>query len=957
MADSSTILDLLQTSQSSKEVTANALFDALSNGVLFGRRAAGCVALTWGYYGGRFTRADGTIVTVPNGTLTLTANTTHYILEDDGTVSITTVIPSGWPGPLIGNKRACYTVVTGPSSVTSYTDYRTSSSAVGTAVKVPVRDSRNLGIPCDSVTECSAIANTQINLLSSQGGGIIYMVGDDPSKKFFTTGSIWARDKVILVWVNELLFGGNARLGVGGSLDEGTTLFVIRSNSAAGTNVIHCGTGTSDSSHYAVGDLIDIRGQNDTAGIAIDRQLVTITAINSGTNDLTVSPPLEFDLSTNYTGSTAPILPDKTTIARVSSTTLSTLTEGSTTINVGLASLFSPNDVIVIRDNKQCVDVVATSSQNDIHMETNIVRSVDTTANTLTLDLPLVHTYDAAFQPRVLRTIPATHAGHINPVIRYAAQGTSASAHAMLFLYAYQCFCTGLRVLGEPNANLTLALGNVGHGCRISDGCIGNVVYDTIVHRPALFAAGQGYGVSLYSGARANTYKKVQGNGCRHTVLFFKGVADNTVEDVTSIDCRISDIDFHGANETRNTVTTVRAIGGESGTLDSSTKATVKFGNPTHQVGPRGNTVRNVDVENGKDYVVWFLPSTDNLVKGITGTSAKGCLWKFDSGGTTLTMRHNWVEDVKLTGGTKHVEVDGGGSLIVSDCGARNLKVKDAPMTGSSFDLANADRFTLDKCGSINAATGGAPVVSNYIILANTVQHLEVYDFRFDGGNRGVQLTNCTNALIMDPYFTGTFERILINDAGGNSGAKFLGYEATFDPAFVDAGSGSGVIYAPKRLATKKAVSAITLPSTFTGAGNVITVGTGAPAETAGTFVLQTTFKPRIPNGKVTFRAVFPYVSVDATNTVPVTVYWRKTTGPGAWNFAGVAVGRITGGANAGQSILAVDEFVHNLQDLTQTLDVEVRFGSNASTTNVTLNGNFGGKDNPFIELADLVDS
>jgi hypothetical protein len=38
-------------------------------------------------------------------------------------------------------------------------------------------------------------------------------------------------------------------------------------------------------------------------------------------------------------------------------------------------------------------------------------------------------------------------------------------------------------------------------------------------------------------------------------------------------------------------------------------------------------------------------------------------------------------------------------------------------------------------------------------------------------------------------------------------------------------------------------------------------------------------------------------------------------------------------------------------------VDIEVRFGSNASTTNVTLNGNFGGKDMPFIELEETIPS
>jgi hypothetical protein len=447
-------------------------------------------------------------------------------------------------------------------------------------------------------------------------------------------------------------------------------------------------------------------------------------------------------------------------------------------------------------------------------------------------------------------------------------------------------------------------------------------------------------------------------------VLFFKGACDNMVEDVTSIDVRISDIDFHGANETRNTVTNVRVIGGSSTAPDSSTKASgVKFGNPTHQVGPRGNTVRNVDMENAQDYAVWFLPSTDNLVKGITGTSAKGCFWDYDSGGSTLPLVNCWVEDVLLKGGTKHVYVDGGGNKVVNHCGARNLRVRDAPMTGSSYDINNAARFVLDRCGSINAAFGGAPVASSYVVQVATVDFFECFDFRQDGGNRGFQLTTCPNAIIDNPYFSGVYERVLFYDAGGNSGAKFLNYEAAFDASFIDAGSGSGVIYSAKRMAQIK-LTALGLTAAATFTGTALAVGTSAPTATQGNLALQSgasavaSFKPRIPNGVVKFRCVFPFMQVDATNTVVANVWWRKTTGPGAWQFAGSFAGRITGGANAGQTMMYADQFTHNLQDLTQTLDIMVRFGSNATSTVVTpYPGNWGGADRPFIELQETVNS
>jgi hypothetical protein len=112
------LLDLLVQSQSGKEITANALFDACSPSSLFGRRAAVCSGLTWGYYGGVIS-IDGVLTAIANGTVTLSVNTLNYVeVTRAGVVSKNTTAFTPGSIPL-------YTVVTGASTATSYTDYRT----------------------------------------------------------------------------------------------------------------------------------------------------------------------------------------------------------------------------------------------------------------------------------------------------------------------------------------------------------------------------------------------------------------------------------------------------------------------------------------------------------------------------------------------------------------------------------------------------------------------------------------------------------------------------------------------------------------------------------------------------------------------------------------------------------------------------------------------------------------
>jgi hypothetical protein len=135
MADSTTNLDTISASQSSKEVTANALSDAGSPATLYGRRASTTSALTWGYYGGKKLKADGSIASIANGTIALTDAATNYLYATDaGVVTKVTAAPTDWPAPLADDATALYQIVTSGGAVTSYTDYRVTGGGGGSPI-------------------------------------------------------------------------------------------------------------------------------------------------------------------------------------------------------------------------------------------------------------------------------------------------------------------------------------------------------------------------------------------------------------------------------------------------------------------------------------------------------------------------------------------------------------------------------------------------------------------------------------------------------------------------------------------------------------------------------------------------------------------------------------------------------------------------------------------------------
>ena len=123
MANSTSNIDAISVGQASKEVTANAFFDAASQAATYGRRASTSSGLTWGYYGGNVVKADGSTAQIANGTLTLTASATSYIVaaKATGAVSAATTT-TNWDNAT--DYWRLYSVVCGASTVTSWSDVR-----------------------------------------------------------------------------------------------------------------------------------------------------------------------------------------------------------------------------------------------------------------------------------------------------------------------------------------------------------------------------------------------------------------------------------------------------------------------------------------------------------------------------------------------------------------------------------------------------------------------------------------------------------------------------------------------------------------------------------------------------------------------------------------------------------------------------------------------------------------
>lgn len=197
MSNSTPTFDPITQGQASQDVTANAMFDALSPASFFGRRASTTTGLTLGYYGGTM-RIDGVLTQIANGTLVLSASATNYVeITRAGVISknVWAFTPGSIP---------LYTVVTGTAAITSWTDYRawiepshitsklsvaiTTENVTLTAAQAVCRNitttgaltaTRSLIVPADwqGSVFCNNTGDFQLTVKTAGGAGVVVAQG------------------------------------------------------------------------------------------------------------------------------------------------------------------------------------------------------------------------------------------------------------------------------------------------------------------------------------------------------------------------------------------------------------------------------------------------------------------------------------------------------------------------------------------------------------------------------------------------------------------------------------------------------------------------------------------------------------------------------------------------------------------------------------------------------------
>lgn len=167
MSDSTTLIDGIVQGSGSQDLQANAVFDALSPAMLYGRRASTCSGLVWGYYGGNVTKSDGTQTTIANGTLSLSASVINYIVaqKSDGAVSSST-------GTTNWNDRANYWRLYIRNADGTWTDEREIGrmTGLGTGLVTPVTKTADFTLGAnENEVICNGSASITATLPAASG--------------------------------------------------------------------------------------------------------------------------------------------------------------------------------------------------------------------------------------------------------------------------------------------------------------------------------------------------------------------------------------------------------------------------------------------------------------------------------------------------------------------------------------------------------------------------------------------------------------------------------------------------------------------------------------------------------------------------------------------------------------------------------------------------------------------
>jgi hypothetical protein len=657
----------------------------------------------------------------------------------------------------------------------------------------------------------SARLQTMLNEVGELGGGRVVIRARNP------TDSIVIHKLTSIYYNNVWLeFRSPQKLNaVGGLRIMGSMLEYVRAPATAGgkldvnavegdTELVLATSPTSmQASDFIVGDYIVVRGLNRADGNAIQKQYLFVTAINTGTNTLTVHSELEYTFQPTYTTGDSPIDsseygPDATTgtVIKViaSGLAIADVTRGLYEFEVTNLVNFAVGQIVRLADTRNEFDINPSAIrssllpyENECNME--FARIIKITATTggqgiVTLDHAVSKEYLTANYASISVVTPVENSRIIGVDITYDEVQTSKNYHAVTVAFGLNCKVNDAHVYGYGYRR--------GQGVRTSDSylCGG----ENILVEGGLFdgpdplspgsGSGENYGVTDYK-STGTVYTNCRTKDCRHGYLVQASTLF-TFRDCQSWGAFISDFDLHGLRETDGLIENCLAVGGNQHTPDASDHIGFQPGNTSHTVGSHHIIFRNCIAIGYKETNAAgfsYCPDSSNIE--FNGCQVYDSYWG-------ITFRRNSYqclpvqdcENIRIINSTFY------------DCTDRAVRVIGAPVTVGTSSVGKIKGLTIKGCQTVRCSRhyviDGNFGVENLIMEGNDILDpiATTGEYAYDikdingvnsfrnngaiGANKGMRLENVLAATVVTNVLTPTLESVAFTDAGGNTGLQYV---------------------------------------------------------------------------------------------------------------------------------------------------------------------------------------
>lgn len=717
----------------------------------------------------------------------------------------------------------------------------------------------------DANNDQTRILQQLIDNLSGETGGTLNV--DASESGVYINAALNVKSNVRVNFKCPVFLGQYGQLRIYGGFDEtpSDNLPQIRSDLTSGEYTIYCGEDDkSKAENYSEGDRIIIRGMSDANGEAVEYQEATVAYVDTENNNITIEEPLEYSFKASY-----PSGDYEENFGAVDRSYITFLTfssfasdgeRGDTTIIVNDSSGFSNGDYIFLGDNKVPGDV-AGDSANTFRHEVNKI--INISGNAISLENAMSHNYETAKDAYIIKINPVQNAGIKGARVNYKAEPAAFTINAFTIAYAKDCYIKDCQV--ENNGNYT----SKGHGFRI-DRSINCSVENCSVLAPENVDASEGYGFTIYR-ANHNSISNCRAYGCRHSFLLFRGSCNNRFSNVFSINARISDIDFHGGDESFNTIDGFTIVGGNQ--KYGSNLSAIKFGNEYHVTGCYNNIVRNGTVSNYKGFGIDIVPiSQNNLVENVTFKNTEQFIRCVDlSRDGTLSAPDNIIKNCIIDNVTEDLgnidsTVNGGSSQIVDNLTIVNCLFKN---TGAYFKTF---KNTVNCKILNNTFIDGAENSSDpWFIDADNSDNLLIQGNFIQKGNRFVKIKDCSGFICKNNRLADFYDTVVLDDVSGNNSFifknnDFEGFNETCETS--NEGSDNGI-----NIKNNHIYSEILTSEKVTQDGlnisEVIHFDGSTPQISEGKEILSCVYRPKNNKARIKLECIVPAVYTDtSTNAV-----------------------------------------------------------------------------------------